>query len=437
MSPAKLPSVRSLPALEGCLGKGLSVSKDTITPLQGATPPTNRAVRRAQPLGNPTQFASGQVAAGRWSLQATAASLLPKSRMASCMRAFQRGLDAVQVQYVAKTQSSHYAGLMACASCWTCPVCAAKITERRRIELQATIKRARAQHLRVVMITYTFSHHAGDNLDAMLAAMRGAFKRYKSGRSAARLRMAYGVVGTVRALEVTHSTGNGWHPHIHELVFLPEEVDVQAYGAACRSAWFAAAGAYGLTMNEHGFRLDTCDNNIAAYVAKWGHDPNEATKQKIAQGTGWDEAAELTKWHVKKGRTAARGDDDHVSPFGLLRYYAAGDLQAGDLFKDYAKAFKKQKQLHWSQGLRALLQLEEEKSDEEVIAEQEEEAVTLAAIGHSGWQVVLGNDARYEVLDVARSGDPEQLAAFLIALGLYLDGGGVYQDAAFMQRFAA
>ncbi len=150
---------------------------------------------------------------------------------------------------------------------------------------------------------------------------------------------------------------------------------------------------------------------------------------------GWTESSELTKWHVKKGHSV-RAVDDHVTPFGLLLCAQMGDWQAGALFVEYAKAFRGFKQLRWSPGLRELLQLEEELSDEELVELQEEQAETLAEIGHSGWAVVLGNDARWELLNVARSGNIDQVIEFLELLGLSLDGGGIYQDADFIARFA-
>lgn len=40
---------------------------------------------------------------------------------------------------------AHYFGLQACASLWTCPICAAKISECRRVELQEGMAAAKAR----------------------------------------------------------------------------------------------------------------------------------------------------------------------------------------------------------------------------------------------------------------------------------------------------
>src|SRR5260370_40243977 len=69
----------------------------------------------------------------KWQLQRTAQALLPNERVAFCMRRIQA--TTVDVLYSPSRQSAHYRGLMVCGSIWVCPICAAKISERRRIEL--------------------------------------------------------------------------------------------------------------------------------------------------------------------------------------------------------------------------------------------------------------------------------------------------------------
>src|SRR5438552_1083589 len=70
----------------------------------------------------------------RWQLQREARALLPHERVAFCMRRIQA--TTVDVFYSPQHQSAHYGGLMVCGSVWVCPLCAAKISERRRAELE-------------------------------------------------------------------------------------------------------------------------------------------------------------------------------------------------------------------------------------------------------------------------------------------------------------
>lgn len=367
--------------------------------------PIPQAGRRG--LGTIAKSASAQAGrAMRWVLQDKAKSLLPRERVAQCMRRVRDGHSGVDGIYVPVTESAHYGGLTTCGSVWHCPICAAKVTERRRVELAALIGKARAEGLRVVMCTYTFSHHRGDVLRVMLGKLSGAYRRYKSGRRSVEMRARFGIVGTVRALEVTHSEENGWHPHIHELVLMPATIDVQDFAVAARSAWEDAAGAKGLNMNEHGFQMDDCDARVAEYIAKYGREPQ------------WDESAELTKWHMKKGREPQRATNEHLTPFGLLHYAHTGDVRAGALFTEYARAFKGKRQLVFSAGLREIFEMRVEQSDEEIAAEQEQEGIVMVHLTRDEWSIVVGNGCRAELLAEIRTGDPRRVFAFLADLGI-------------------
>lgn len=427
MRPAKFSSDGPFPFLVVSPGERSVWVNHTLSGVQAATLLRPQSTKRAMlpvgeaapaALGTTAKYASTQATPSvaehrksRWALQNKAAKLMPHERVADCMRAVQSQAMGVTLLYSSATQTAHYGGLETCGSVWMCPICAAKITERRRTELAQAVKAAREQGLQIVMCTFTFSHHRGDQLQVMMNAMRQAFKRYKSGRAAESLRRKFSLVGTVRALEVTHSEENGWHPHIHELCFLPKEVDAQAFGRACRSAWERAAALSGLVLNQHGFRLDTCDSRIVDYVTKFGREPGEATQ--AAWAAGWNETMELTKWHIKKGRASLRDASEHLTPFGLLRYAAAGDVRAGQLFQEYARCFKGLRQLHWSPMLRQLLDLADEKTDEELAQESQEEAVAVAYLTGLQWAIVLANDCRAELLEVASTGDAEKVWQFL------------------------
>ena len=89
----------------------------------------------------------------------------------------------------------------------------------------------------------------------------------------------------------------------------------------------------------------------------------------------------------------------------------------------YAVNFKGQRQLVWSKGLRELLGLEAEKTDEEIAVEEEEDALLLASLSVGAWRVILANDARAEVLQIASAGDVDRLDTFLMELGIPAGAG--------------
>jgi hypothetical protein len=206
-------------------------------------------------------------------------------------------------------------------------------------------------------------------------------------------------VGSVRALEVTFGL-NGWHPHMHELRFLKKGVDLVAFGDALRVMWLAALDAEGLSGNGHALTVVAADASGGDYLVK------------LDGSASWTAAHELTKQVVKKGRHGSR------SPVDLLDAYGAGDVEAGQLWVEYAREMKGCHQLVWSRGLRALLGLGVEMSDDEVAAQVEETgAVVVHSFTTEEWATVRSNDVRYEVLVLAGQGDGDGIRRLLRDLG--------------------
>lgn len=344
---------------------------------------------------------------GRFTLQAAARELLPREGVARCLRrTYPRpeGGEAVEVLYTPAQQAAHYGGLQICKSVWLCPVCAAKISERRRVELSEVLTRCATgegtQVLRTILVTFTLAHNAGENLQTVLRALQKARRRLVSGREAKDFNEDYDIVGMIRSLELTHGD-NGWHPHMHVLMFFDREPRILAFEEAIKARWSASVAAAGRYASwSHGCDVRFADADIAAYVAKFGRESH------------WTPAHELTKNTVKRGRQGGR------TPAQLLADYVDGDKRSGRLWLEYASNLKGERQLWWSHGLRDRLQLEAEKTDEELATEESEIAVVLASLSVGAWRVVVANDARGELLEVAKSGDPERVNRFLLQLGV-------------------
>ena len=90
----------------------------------------------------------------RFALQSVARSILPESRTAKCLRIRAHDCD-VQVWKSKEHGTASYGGLQTCGSVWTCPVCAAKIAERRRVELLDAMELHKAQGGAVYLLTLT------------------------------------------------------------------------------------------------------------------------------------------------------------------------------------------------------------------------------------------------------------------------------------------
>src|SRR5215469_12848415 len=354
----------------------------------------------------------------RWALHAEARHWLQGERVAECMYVVNPMALGVEVLHTPHLPAAHYNSLFVCGSVWMCPLCAAKISERRRTqELEPAIKRHIEGGGAVYLETYTVSHTRFDSLPDLLHAFLKARERMRQGEYAQKRKQAFRIIGTISVLEVTWSPLNAWHPHKHELVFTASAIgnmSARTYAAEARADWQRAAAQQGLHMDAHGYRLDRTYGAVADYIAKYGREPLKPP---------WGVEAELTKGHLKQGR----GPVEHLTPFGLLAHIYQGEEDLAPLFQEYARWFKGHKQLSWSKGLRKrLLGTEEEKSDEELVQEQQEDAVLLGRLTRTQWRVVLANDARGELLEVAQSGEWQQVQAFLTDIGCSIaTGNGV------------
>ena len=113
----------------------------------------------------------------RYILQSAARELLPGERVAKCLRVMvparvipdmgvtwhqtSGGAGRVQVLYSKKRARAFYGNLAQCASVWHDPVCASKITERRRVEMAKALEWSSFYQ---VMVTRTFQHTREDKL---------------------------------------------------------------------------------------------------------------------------------------------------------------------------------------------------------------------------------------------------------------------------------
>ena len=113
----------------------------------------------------------------RFELQSIARSILPTSRTAKCLRI--RAYDSdVQVWKSKAHGTASYKGLQTCSSVWACPVCSAKIAERRRVELIDSMEMHKAQGGTVSLLTLTTPHQRGDVLVELLAQQGKALQSF-------------------------------------------------------------------------------------------------------------------------------------------------------------------------------------------------------------------------------------------------------------------
>ena len=306
--------------------------------------------------------------------------LQKKFRVVQCMRLPIEN----DVQVMKKNNTAHYAGLNTCGSVWTCPVCASKITEKRRVELRGAMDRWQDQGGSVVMVTSTIPHTLHDRLDDILKDLKIARDKWRNRKGWKKSISQFGIKGTVRSLEITLGK-NGWHPHIHELFFLDETYksdQISKLKIELFLQWSSALDSAGYN-NASIAAFDVQDGSAASdYVTKWGMD------------------SELTKQQLKR---AGQG----YSPFDLLRSVIQdGDVSensAGSYFVEYAFATHGKRQLYWSTGLKKLLGVDD-KTDKDLCDTPEQDSEFLGSLTIEQWRQILKYDIRGEFLEYAALG---------------------------------
>lgn len=262
-----------------------------------------------------------------------------------------------------------------CGSVWACPVCASKVAEQRRRELNF----AMLEHVKggghAYLITLTFPHYIEQTLGELMGPFTKARQSFQNCRAWKKVMELAGKVGVVNSLEVTYGAGNGWHPHLHMLVFTGphafgegEADDAGRLTSAAiehlKGEWVRLLEKRSLVHSGNrewarGYGLDVRGGSKAAeYIAKWGHDE------------AWGMSSELTSSHAKTGKRDTWGTRDHYTPFQLLAMAQAGDGRAICAFREFVSVFDGKRMLTWSKGLKAHFGIAE-MDDEDAAAEQE------------------------------------------------------------------
>jgi hypothetical protein len=310
---------------------------------------------------------------------------VPFARVAACGRVTTS--DVVEVRgkfYADGSPGAYLSGISTCGSVWACEVCSAKIRARRSDEIRVAGQR----HLEAcgqggfVMLTLTMRHDDGDDLDVLLGALLGAWRSFQ--QSAVWREIRDGIVGTVRSVEITRTGRNGWHPHLHVMLF-------------------TGAGFDGRLREL----LDTLGPRM------WAERVERRLGKRPTDGVGFhtkDMSVRDLDYVSKMANEAARADLKSASRsvWQIIDAMGDGETWAVEAFTEYHAATKGLRAIQWSRGLRALYLPEsvEERTDEELAADTEDgivldvlDARTYRRLARTpvavvelleGWEFVMG-----------------------------------------------
>ena len=338
--------------------------------------------------------------ASRWLLDHSAIQSVALCGMTTCTE------DPVGVSRVAvnlRAGSASFSGLKRCGSVWACPTCAARIWAERRDELETIVGAACAQDYTVGMVTLTLRHNRDQQLDALLSALTVGWRRSQQQRGVREAAEALGIVGFVRRTEITHGYRNGWHPHLHILVFAKNGQGLGAkrrwddWSRAIRSVWQDSAVKEDLKAPSN---VRGVDLKVFEFRGNFRENAELVTSHYLTKGgTFVGAAAEFTDADEKRAKNGNR------TSWELLAEAMDGRSSAIARWNYYETATSGKRAWAVSKSLRKMVE------DYEPEVEPEVEPLEVGSIRVAGWRAIVRDrrDAG-EILTVVEKAWEKELA---------------------------
>ncbi len=296
----------------------------------------------------------------------------PRSGAKGCMV---EPVDLAVTVAVDEGGHAHVGGLKRCASPWSCPLCSPRIRQRRADEVNALVGAVEARGGSAWLVTATIPHGPDDPLSGLLDGLQRAWSRLWSGRASQALRAAYGIVGSVRAVEVTYGVESGWGPHLHAVLVADRRLDDDEHVAL----WLALLGRWGDACVAAGLRRP----NAFGIDVQRVNDPR-AVADYVVDAGGWSIGAEVAAGPVKLGRSRSRW-----SPFALLLAASCwGDAQAAAVWQEYERATTGRRAIVVTRGLFARYGLDQA-ADDEAAQVAVVDPVAVVEVAHADWLALV------------------------------------------------
>jgi len=302
------------------------------------------------------------------------------------------------VQVAVQGSTAHFHGIMRCANVWACPTCMLRI----RIARAAEVTRAVTWHRErygvdgCALLSLTVRHGLGDNLTALRAGVADVWRKVVNGAPWKRQAARYGLVGWIKALEVTAGP-NGFHPHLH-LVLLTERPLDDGFRAWLTERWQSKVadvlGAKHVPNQERGVVVTALHEST--YLTKLGLELTAPTKE-------------------------GRGSESRT-PLQFLADACDGDAASVATWRHYTEGMYGARMLTWSKGLKAVAGVADKSDAELVEGELGPETIVMDLPGADwdanrdkpGFKVGLLEAAR----SVVQDGSVAMLDGFCLEYGL-------------------
>lgn len=279
------------------------------------------------------------------------------------------------------------------------------IRQERSAELEQAIDAWLAKGGGIEFVTLTVPHSRRTPLAGTFELVAEGWRvGVLGGRRFADDRLAFGISAWVRTVEVTYGA-NGWHPHVHALLFTARPLSGRRRAFLADrlferwAGWVMRSG--GGVCNRAAFKMVPGSKGAGQYLAKMQDGSNRSLSQ------------ELTRADLKEGR------EKSMTPFELIDAAFAGDDHALSLWHEWEHVTSGKRCQTWSKGARDLLGLDAERTDQEIV-DDDDQGENVAELPTWLWARVVAR--RGGESDLLRAAEADDLAGFLQLLVATRDG---------------
>jgi len=347
-------------------------------------------------------------------------------RLRRCSR-WAVGEVAVKVKTAGTVRSAGFSGLERCGSVWACPACSARICGTRASWIAEALRRWDSMGGVIGFVTLTVSHSAADALAAVwdwvaagwTAATNGAdWRDLTAWLGSDRVSDGQRRLPWLRVVEVTRGR-HGWHVHVHAVVLLRPGTQLRQLdmlGLAMWLRWDAAvvkAGGHAGLMDAG---LDCQIVTGREGTDKLGAYFVNSAYELVGSQT---KTSSLTPWGIL---AALVSDADGSAPLsvGVRRRYRRW-------WGEWEAASRGRRQIGKSGGLGELLGMDDWRSDDEIVAEDEGGTV-VCRFERAAWASICDAGAGARILtafELSQHAGEALLSALGFAQLLGLDDAGV------------
>lgn len=283
------------------------------------------------------------------------------------------------VVHVGANGSTHTRGVMRCANVGLCPVCAPVIRQKRSMDIDAAQEAWIARGGSTYFATFTVPHELGDSPAVVLDRLRTMWRKMQQATGFRSWKASVGFEGMIRAFEVTYGR-NGWHWHLHVLLFVEGNKIEAPRLAACWRRQFERSGIGG------------------QYVPKVSFDVRKLSRRGIGSYLGkvsveWGAGAEMARQDMKR-RSIGPAQMLELAHDEWTQLTLTGDVTWQRRWEGLEKASKRLRWIEWGKGMRdraCVWQMEA------IVAGHELQGVLLSKVEETDEEAAVGDDAEQVV----------------------------------------